>query len=176
MVGGRLCSRSNSGRWCSRSNSRRLISGVVSGRLSSGPTHTHPMNTSKYFQTSKSRKSGWISMDRHKRGDSTTYNTCFKFKSSTKDLKNTSGNDEGLVYYKSYLNTNPKWTFRICISRVSSLEAFSCYPTCGSFAALSSRATAFTGYTSQRFLSYWVAILSRYIRYSRIKLTCLATV
>ena len=132
--------------------------------------------SSRVFHRGKSVKAGWISTDRHKRGDSTTYNTCFKFKSSTKDLKNTLGNDEGLVYYKSYLNTNPKWTFRIRISRVSSLEAFSCYPTCGSFAALSSRATAFTGYSPQRFLSYWVAVLSRWIRYSRIKLTCLATV
>ena len=31
-----------------------------------------------------------------------------QFKSSTKDLKTNSGNDESLVYYKSYLNTNPK--------------------------------------------------------------------
>ena len=69
---------------------------------------SHKVNTSKYFSMGKSVKAGWISMDRHKRGDSTTYNTCFKFKSSTKDLKPNLGNDESLVYYKSYLNTNPK--------------------------------------------------------------------
>ena len=83
------------------------------------------------------------------------------FKSSTKDLKMRTTQDEDWYTHKSYLNTMWFTTIIICTSRVSSLEAFSYYPTSGSFAALSSRATAFTGYSPQRFLSYWVAVLSR---------------
>ena len=43
----------------------------------------------------------------------------------------------------------------------SDLEAFSHNPTHGSFAALPSQATALTNYVNQRFLSYWVGLLSR---------------
>ena len=38
-----------------------------------------------FFVKGKSKKTGWISTDRHKRGVSTAYNTCF-IKSSTKDF------------------------------------------------------------------------------------------
>lgn len=42
----------------------------------------------------------------------------------------------------------------VIISMDFSLEAFSCYPTHGSFAALPVQATALTNYVNQRFLSY----------------------
>ena len=61
-------------------------------------------------------------------------------------------------------------------SRVSSLEAFSCYPTHGSFSAMTCRSTEFTGHVSQWFLSYWIDLLLARWCNSRIKLTCLATV
>ena len=131
--------------------------------------------TFRLFLIAHRRNKGWISADR------TTKRTLqltipVSRKSSTKDVKSNLCIRWKSVYYKSYLKPIHKSTFGIRISRVSSLEAFSCYPTCGSFAALSFRTTAFTGYMPQRFLSYWVAVLSRYIRNSRIKLTCLATV
>ena len=61
-------------------------------------------------------------------------------------------------------------------SKASSLEAFSCYPTHGSFSALTCRSTEITGHVNQRFLSYCDGLLLEWILISRIKLTCLATV
>jgi hypothetical protein len=58
----------------------------------------------------------------------------------------------------------------------SDLEAFSHNPTHDSFAALPVQATAITNYVNQRFLSYWVGLLSRQRFISRVKLTCLTTV
>ena len=40
------------------------------------------------------------------------------------------------------------------VSTVSSLEAFSCYPTDGNFTAMACRPTVFIGHLSQWFLSY----------------------
>ena len=62
------------------------------------------------------------------------------------------------------------------VSLDSGLEAFSRYPAHGSFAALPFQATAFTNYANQRFLSYWVGLLSQRRVISRVKLTCLTTV
>ena len=123
----------------------------------------------------KSRKTGWISTDRHNEA-SLQRTIPASIKSSTKDLSQDKSWDEKryttrVIYTQWLIKTD-----NIRISRVSSLEAFSCYPTSGSVAALFPRTTAFTGYSPQRFLSYWVAVLSEYQRYSRIKLTCLATV
>lgn len=98
------------------------------------------------------------------------------FKSSTKDLRSERLWDEKRYTTRVICTQQPKQINIIRNSRVSSLEAFSYYPTHGSFATLSSRTMAFTGYASQRFLSYWVAILAEWQRNSRIKLTCLATV
>ena len=53
-----------------------------------------------------------------------------------------------------FIHNEAKKQDSIRVSRVSSLEAFSCYPTSGSVAALFPRTTAFTGYSPQRFLSY----------------------
>ena len=47
-------------------------------------------------------------------------------------------------------------------SRASSLEAFSCTPTHGSFSAMTYRSTEVTGHVIQRFLSYWVGLLSEW--------------
>ena len=58
----------------------------------------------------------------------------------------------------------------------SDLEAFSHNPTHDSFAALPAQATAITKYVNQRFLSYWVGLLSQQRFISRVKLTCLTTV
>ena len=43
----------------------------------------------------------------------------------------------------------------------SGLEAFSRNPTHGSFSALTFPSTEFTNYVNQRFLSYWIGLLSR---------------
>ena len=51
--------------------------------------------------------------------------------------------------------------FSSLVSMDSGLEAFSRYPTHGSFSALSCRSTEFTNYANQRFLSYWIGLLSR---------------
>ena len=58
----------------------------------------------------------------------------------------------------------------------SDLEAFSRYPTHGSFAALSFQITANTNYVNQQFLSYYVELLLQHRFISRVKLTCLTTV
>ena len=58
----------------------------------------------------------------------------------------------------------------------SDLEAFSHNPTDGSFAPLAFQLNAFTNYLNQRFLSYWVGLLSVQRVISRVKLTCLTTV
>ena len=129
----------------------------------------------KIFKGGKSRKTGWISTDR--RNEASLQRTIpASIKSSTKDLSQDKSWDEKwyttrVIYTQWLIKTDS-----IRISRVSSLEAFSCYPTSGSVAALFPRTTAFTGYSPQRFLSYWVAVLSECKRNSRIKLTCLATV
>ncbi len=140
-------------------------------------THTHTDRT--YFiilNLGKSRNTGWISIDRQNE-PSLQLTIPGSFKSSTKDLKKCNEWEEKRYTEKTVIYTQLRAKlYSIRISRVSSLEAFSCYPTHGSVAALSSRTTAFTGYAPQRFLSYWVAVLSECVRYSRIKLTCLATV
>ena len=76
------------------------------------------------------------------------------YKSSTKDLKSQKNHEENRYTRRLFIHRFLKAQLNIRTSRVSSLEAFSYYPTSGSFAALSSRATAFTGYSPQRFLSY----------------------
>ena len=43
----------------------------------------------------------------------------------------------------------------------SGLEAFSRNPTHGSFSALTFQSTEVTNYVNQRFLSYWIGLLSR---------------
>ena len=124
----------------------------------------------------KSRNTGWISIDRQNE-PSLQLTIPGSFKSSTKDLKKWNEWEEKRFTQRRVIYTQLRsQLYSIRFSRVSSLEAFSCYPTHGSVAALSSRTTAFTGYAPQRFLSYWVAVLSECVRYSRIKLTCLATV
>jgi hypothetical protein len=57
----------------------------------------------------------------------------------------------------------------------SDLEAFSHNPAHGSFAPLAFQPSAMTNCVNQRFLSYWVELLSRHV-ISRVKLTCLTTV
>lgn len=47
-------------------------------------------------------------------------------------------------------------------SKASSLEAFSCTPTHGSFSALACRPTEGTGHVNQRFLSYLAGLLSEW--------------
>jgi len=85
------------------------------------------------------------------------------------------------TYWYSCKKRKSKWRLsHRLISMDSGLEAFSHYPTDGSFAALSDQTTAFTNYLNQQFLSYYVGLLSQQrmlINFiSRIKLTCLATV
>ena len=58
----------------------------------------------------------------------------------------------------------------------SGLEAFSRNPTHGSFSALTFPSTELTNDVNQRFLSYWIGLLSRQLIISRVKLTCLTTV
>ena len=58
----------------------------------------------------------------------------------------------------------------------SGLEAFSRNPTHGSFSALTFPSTEMTNYVNQRFLSYWIGLLSQRHFISRVKLTCLTTV
>ena len=64
---------------------------------------------------------------------------------------------------------------------VSGLEAFSHYPTDGSFAALCFQITAFSSDLNEQFLSYYVQLLLQqdmiiYSFIGRVKLTCLTTV
>ena len=66
------------------------------------------------------------------------------------------------------------WT--LLFSMDSDLEAFSHNPTHGSVTALAVQLTVFTNYVIQRFLSYWIELLSQYYFISRVKLTCLTTV
>ena len=47
------------------------------------------------------------------------------------------------------------------LSMDSNLEAFSCYPADGSFAAMPFQATAFAKYLNEVFLSYWPRLLSQ---------------
>ena len=136
---------------------------------------TYQNRVQHWILKGKSRKTGWISTDRHNEA-SLLRTIPASIKSSTKDFGQFKSWDEKryttrVIYTQWYEKTDS-----IRISRVSSLEAFSCYPTSGSVAALFPRTTAFTGYSPQRFLSYWVAVLSECKRKSRIKLTCLATV
>ena len=63
---------------------------------------------------------------------------------------------------------------------VSGLEAFSHYPTDGSFAALCFQITAFSSDLNEQFLSYYVQLLLQQDKIDsfigRVKLTCLTTV
>ena len=96
-------------------------------------------------------------------------------KSSTKDsIVNIVSNCQRCLWRTCLCITT--FDFVVRARRVSGLEAFSRYPTHGSFSALNCRSTEFTGHVKQRFLSYWVDLLLAQLCNSRIKLTCLATV
>ena len=81
------------------------------------------------------------------------------FKSSTKDLSSAifeiviQSYDLECKHLSVFVSDHERWISTIS-SMDSDLEAFSHYPTDGSFAALPFQATAFTNYLNQRFLSY----------------------
>ena len=73
------------------------------------------------------------------------------------------------------------FVFRSSLSSMDSdLEAFSHNPTDDSFSPLIFQSSENTNYLNQRFLSYWVELLSQrptlIVSISRVKLTCLTTV
>ena len=96
-------------------------------------------------------------------------------KSSTKDsIVNIVSNCQRCLWRTCLCITT--FDFVVRARRVSGLEAFSRYPTHGSFRAMAFRPTRFTGRARPWFLSYWRAVPLAWSCNSRIKLTCLATV
>ena len=84
--------------------------------------------------------------------------------------------DEKYNLLYRHLFPRPGRNIIVVPSRASGLEAFSHNPTDGSSAPIASQPSANTNYLNQRFLSYWVELLSRRPVISRVKLTCLTTV
>ena len=94
--------------------------------------------------------------------------------------------DLGYTYIAIYIpirthdNIEMESNISTLFSADSGLEAFSRYPTHGSFSALTFPSTEFTNYVNQRFLSYWIGLLlcwrDNIYFISRVKLTCLTTV
>ena len=107
----------------------------------------------------KSQNKGLISVDRRTKPTLILTIPRSLFKSSTKDLSSAifeiviQSYDLGRKRLSVFVSDHERWTSTIS-SMDSDLEAFSHYPTDGSFAALPFQATAFTNYLNQRFLSY----------------------
>ena len=113
----------------------------------------------EFYKRTNHGNKGLISVDRRTKPTLILTIPRSLFKSSTKDLSFAifeiviHSYDLGRKRLSVFVSDRERWTSTIS-SMDSDLEAFSHYPTDGSFAALPFQATALTNYLNKRFLSY----------------------